>query len=173
VIYVSGSESVGEAEALAEEKDLIVASADEYARTRRVKEIMDAKREVKKAKRSDYSSRSERNARLAEAVADFGSELEHLMEKTELGRDILYEREYLILNEQADPDKVAEIAPGNNGSWGMKTYLDLQGYIQLTERGAEPPEIVHTMRAYRDLNEFLASIGLELDLEEPSKPAQI
>ena len=147
-------EPVGEAD----DAKLYVADPDDYARTRKLKALSDAKAHVRKMHNNRPGRATDDewdglNARLAEAVALYGHELYPLLEEAEQ-RGILGDGDYYTnTGEKKDVRNLIR----TNGRIGNPAEGDV--------RFAAPYE---AMAIFRHLQKLERKLGLGLTLEEQS-----
>jgi len=146
-------EPIGEAE----DTKLYIADPDDYARTRKLKALSDAKAHVRKL-RNDRPGRatddewSGLNARLAEAVASYGHELLPLLEEAE-DNGILGDSDYYT----------------NTGrKLDVRNLIYTDGRVKQLGKDDEfthpPPS--EAMAVFRHLQKLERKLGLGLELEE-------
>ena len=146
-------ELIGEAE---DDAKLYVADPDDYARTRKLKALSDAKDHVRKLRNDRPGTATNRewdglDARLSEAVASYGHELLPLLEAAEAAGTI------------ADGDYYTD-GPQKTD---IRQYLYTDGRVETrdgTDFEVPPPH--RAMAIYRHLQRLERKLGLGLDLEQ-------
>jgi hypothetical protein len=146
-----------------EENNVFVVDPDDYQKTRKLKAINDAKDHVQKL-RQDMPPRANKkewsgiHARIAEAVAMYGSELMPLVEDA-LDRGILEEDDL-----ETEYCSVKEFVHFNGR---------LADSVSDEEIELEHAKPVHYMTVYRQLDRIQRKLGLGLELQEDKGPAEI
>lgn len=136
---------------------LYVADPDDYAKTRKLKALSDAKAQVRKQRnnRPNTANRHEwrgMNDSLATAVASYGHELLPLLEAAEEA-DKIHNGDYY--------------ADGGRGKTDVRTFIMADGKVETADGDSfetPPPHI--SMLVYRHLQTLERKLGLGLDLEE-------
>jgi hypothetical protein len=144
-----------------EESAVFVVDPDDYGKAKKIQAINDAKRYVRKIRQNDPEVASpkewdSRYARLAEAVAFYGSELWPLIEDA-LERGALDYNEYLI---------------ADGGELSVELFIRKDGSIERDERH-RPASREESMKVYRQLERVQQELGLGLELEEDKGPVRI
>jgi len=139
-----------------DEAKLYVADPDDYAKTRKLKALNDAKSHVRKL-RNDRPPRASTkewegiNARIAEAVATYGHELLPLLEEAEQSGTI-DDDDFLIRSEKRDID--------------VRALIRFDGRLPAEHKNElESPPAAHVMAIFRHLQTLERKLGLGLDLE--------
>ena len=142
-----------------ESAKLYVSDPDDYAKTRKMKAINDAKAHVRKRRnnrppKATQDEWSGINARTAEAVASYGHELLPLLEEAEAAGTL-----------EADDYEVTAL------KWDVdvRTYLRFDGQLPNEhDDGLEYPPSPVLMAVYRQLERLERKIGIGPSLEEDS-----
>ena len=147
-----------------DDKSVFVVDPEDYQKTRRLKEIHQAKKEVQQIRRnrsqiiSDISGKFQEPSgkvyqqTLARHVAQYGSELLPLIEK---GREI---------EALSDDDLTCSLGP-RYVDIDVRQFTRLDGKIPIDGEIRDSPER-NTMEVYRQLNRIMSDLGLGLDLEQ-------
>ena len=136
--------------------NLAVADPDDYAKTRKLKALSDAKAEVRKVRNNKPNTATEREwkgvrARLAERVALYGHELLPLLEAAERA-DKIFNGDYY--------------ADGGRGKTDVRTFITTDGKLERPDGEYEVPPTHEIMLVYRHLQKLERKLGLGLTLEE-------
>lgn len=134
-----------------DDRQIVVEDTDDYNQAQRLKEIHQARREVRKAQKeltrgkANRSEHKESHERFAATVAFYGHELLPLMEDTEWERELPEEAPYPSV--RAFLKTAPMVPPGKKDEWP---------YI---------PEQV-ALGVFHHLNQFVREIGLGADFED-------
>jgi predicted DNA-binding protein YlxM (UPF0122 family) len=158
-----------------DEPSLYVVDSENYQKTKKLEAIYRAKQEVMKVRRNRHDLIDKLGDRyseqgievykhkLAQAVAEYGSELLPIVEDiAEVGG---IEEEDVMVNCLSAQGKVT-----------IGQFIDLDGKVpdQSGERTTtKSPREDDIMRFYRQLGRIQRKLGLGLDIEEESQPAEI
>lgn len=133
---------------------LYVADPDDYAKTRKLKALNDAKANVRRTRQDRPATATSKewgglNQQLAQAVASYGHELLPLLEEAEAAGTI-------------DGDDYS-----TRGNVDVRTYITTDGHV-MEEIGTEyeTPGPARSMSVYRQLQTLERKIGLGPSLEE-------
>ena len=142
-----------------EDNNVFVVDPEDYQKTQKIKSINKTRTNILELRRSMPSTANTRewkgmNARLSEAVADYGNELLPLIEDA-LKADILDESD--MESESCD---IIEFITYDGKR--LDDSGDLEGY-----------SVTHCMSVYRQLGRIERKLGLGLELEESKGPAEI
>lgn len=136
-----------------ETAEIYVADPDDYAKTRKLKALNDAKSHIRKI-RNDRPMRASSkewegmNRRLAEAVASYGHELLPILEDAEqagiLDTDDYYAR----------------------GNTDIRSFIITDGMVEVDDGEFDHPNRPDLMAVYRHLQKLERKLGLGLQLDE-------
>jgi hypothetical protein len=146
-----------------EEHELFVVDPDDYQETKKLETIYRAKKHVHNVRENydNVSTRSDKThweSLLAKSIADYGSELLPLIE------DAL--EEGLIDSEDVDFRN-----RGDGNASVVEFIIQDGGIVEDQERRRPTP--AESMAAYRQIERIQRELGLGLDIEEDTGPAQI
>lgn len=142
-----------------EESAVFVVDPDDYMKTRKLKEIADAKEHVWKLRRNrddemgNRQLRRRRN-RIAEAVAGYGTLLLPLIEDA-LEKGAI-ESDMLVIDQ-----------------FDIRGFVECEGALPTDDGGVEIANMPEAMKIYRRFEAIERELGLGLDIDEETKPAQI
>lgn len=164
-------------------ENIEVLDPEQYNQNRRLKDIHDAREEVLKLRRRVTQSEDilkkwseeKRNREFATAVAEYAMQLEPIMERTQPGKELLYED---------------EVGPYNGlsqfiGSLGTVTVVseiedEPSNRLSHADQRSDDKEVIRrpveertSYLAFRKCNEFMAQVGLDADIAEQKGPAEI
>lgn len=147
------------ADEVGEEPAVFVVDPDDYAKTRKLKAIADAKEHVWKLRRNrdDVTTKRKienRRDRTAQAVAGYGSLLipliEDGLEKGAIEKDMLVMKQFDI-----------------------RGFVEYDGRLPTDDDELEMASMVEAMKIYRRFEAIERELGLGLEIDEETKPAQI
>jgi hypothetical protein len=136
---------------------LYVADPDDYAKTRKLKALSDAKAEVRKVRNNQPNTASRNewqgiHARLADSVASYGHELLPLLKAAEEAGKI-HNGDYF--------------ADGGYGKTDVRVFIKTDGQLETPDGDDfETPPPHMSMLVYRHLQTLERKLGLGLSLEE-------
>lgn len=142
-----------------EEPAVFVIDPDDYAKTRKLKAIADAKEHVWKLRRNrddvmTKTKHSNRQDRIAQAVAGYGTLLLPLIEGgLEKGA---IESDMLVINQ-----------------FDIRGFVEYEGALPTDDDELEIASVPEAMKIYRRLEAIERELGLGLEINEETKPAQI
>lgn len=156
-----------------DETSYFVVDPDDYQKTKKLEAIHKTKREVPELRKNkdsmiveyndryrDYNSGVDTyNSALAQAVAQYGSELLPLIEEA---------RDNGILDES---DLTTRISPEYQ-KLDVINFIEMDGRVK-NEGELERPHEVNTMAVYRQLERIQRKLGFGIDIEEDKGPAEI
>lgn len=158
-----------------DEPRLYVVDSENYQKTKKLEAIYRAKQQVTKVRQNRYDLIPKLgdefgrkglvvyNHRLAKAIAEYGSELLPVVEDVaEVGG---IEQEDLVVNCVSTQSKV-----------NVGEFIDLDGKVpdkSGKKTTTESPTEADLMRFYRQFERIQRKLGLGLDIEEESQPAEI
>jgi len=146
-----------------DEKAVFVVDPEDYQKTRRLKEIHQAKKAVQKTRRNRSQIIEDRHDKftsdgvetyqreLAQAVAQYGNELMPLIRQA---------RETGTLTEE---DLTCSLGP-DRADMDVIEFITFDGQVSFDGDMIDCPE-VNSLAVYRALNDIMADLGLGLDLE--------
>ena len=138
---------------------LYVADPEDYAKTRKLKALNDAKEHVRKVRnnRPNTANTNEwkgMGSRLSEAVASFGHELLPLLDEAE-NVGIIDDPEYVTAAFFKEID--------------VRHFIMLDGSLRSKDGEVYQPPAVESMAVYRQLQRLERTLGLGLKLESEEK----
>lgn len=139
-----------------EDAKLYVADPDDYAKTRKLKALADAKAHVRKVRKDRPGTATDDewknlNIRLAEAVASYGHELMPLLEEA---------KENGVIGDD-------DLDLGIRGGTSVGQYIVADGRIEERDANRFEPAPPHVaMAVYRRLQKIERKLGLGLSLHE-------
>jgi len=156
-----------------DETSYFVVDPDDYQKTKKLEIIHNSKREITRLRKNKDSIIVEYNkeyreansghttykASLAQAVAQYGSELLPLIEEA---------RDNGILDES---DLTTRIGPEFQ-ELDVISFIEMDGRVKKEGELERPPE-ANTMSIYRQLDRIQQKLGLGLEIEEDKGPAEI